>query len=261
MDTAWFAIDRDGRVARFDSGEAGAVPNEAATGGYAEDPSFDVLLLDVACAIDALESAPRRERTFDLPRRAILVIAPVATGDYRTPAAKSSCESITEMTVVRESSPRVLVTKKQLSPSELATLADHPDVRVLVTDEELHEWLDGDAPGLYQFAHDGEHYNEPGAYVRAAPPPQPLRLDAIPESIRKDVERIRLPVSFDEIESLHLADHMADDAASSWDQGPLRGRPEGAPIAAPPPKKRGSTLLVVVVVAVIVVVAILVRRS
>jgi hypothetical protein len=42
MDTMWFAVDRDGHVAVFDSGEAGAVPTE----GYNEDwgPILDELV-------------------------------------------------------------------------------------------------------------------------------------------------------------------------------------------------------------------------
>ena len=35
MDTTWFAVDRDGHVAVFDSGEAGAVPLD----GYNDDPA------------------------------------------------------------------------------------------------------------------------------------------------------------------------------------------------------------------------------
>jgi hypothetical protein len=39
MDTTWFAVDRDGLVAAFDSGEAGAVPDPA----YLGDSSHDVV--------------------------------------------------------------------------------------------------------------------------------------------------------------------------------------------------------------------------
>src|SRR4051812_19830180 len=39
MDTMWFAVDKDGRVACFDSGEAGAVPTNA----FAGDPAYEAL--------------------------------------------------------------------------------------------------------------------------------------------------------------------------------------------------------------------------
>ncbi len=32
MDTDWFALDEEGHVGRFDTGEDGALPNRAATG-------------------------------------------------------------------------------------------------------------------------------------------------------------------------------------------------------------------------------------
>src|SRR6185295_8980906 len=40
MDTTWFAVDRDGHIAVFDSGEAGAVPRDA----YEEGATVDALL-------------------------------------------------------------------------------------------------------------------------------------------------------------------------------------------------------------------------
>jgi len=40
MDTGWFAVDRDGHVAHFDSGEAGAVPEE---GNRGQDWEYEIL--------------------------------------------------------------------------------------------------------------------------------------------------------------------------------------------------------------------------
>jgi hypothetical protein len=45
MDTAWFAVDSDGHVARFDTGEDGALPLAAAHRGGPDDPNFDVAQL------------------------------------------------------------------------------------------------------------------------------------------------------------------------------------------------------------------------
>ena len=49
MDTTWFAVDANGRIAQFDSGENGAVPKQAASGGGAAEPSFDTELLESVC--------------------------------------------------------------------------------------------------------------------------------------------------------------------------------------------------------------------
>src|SRR5688500_5905944 len=42
MDTIWFAVDRDGHVAVFSSGEAGAVPGDAYLGEDGEGIADDV---------------------------------------------------------------------------------------------------------------------------------------------------------------------------------------------------------------------------
>src|SRR5437016_3022820 len=43
MDTQWFAVDRDGHVASFYSGEAGAVPKQAQAEGTAWDRVLPLL--------------------------------------------------------------------------------------------------------------------------------------------------------------------------------------------------------------------------
>lgn len=45
MDTTWFAVDAHGRIGVFDSGEDGAVPDNAATGLSPSDPTIDTSLL------------------------------------------------------------------------------------------------------------------------------------------------------------------------------------------------------------------------
>lgn len=65
MDTTWFAVDRDGHVAVFDSGEAGAVPVEGYTDEW--EPILDELVkaaggpaLDEEDEEDAWENRPQR---------------------------------------------------------------------------------------------------------------------------------------------------------------------------------------------------------
>jgi len=240
MDTTWFAVDSEGRVARFESGEAGAVPNTAASGGGAAEPSFDVLLLDVACVLDRLLAEPPRKRTFDRAGRAVIVVEPVAQDgvlDYRTPATKSAIEVTKDLIAV---SSRVFVTKTDHSLRDLAKLAEHPDVRFLATEHEIYDWLGDETPGLFHFEHDHDRYEEPGAYHRESSPKRALRVEDIPEPIRKDVEAVRLPVKFDEIDSLHLADHMKDADAAIWGEATLRGEPLPQKTPAAKPQDRSS---------------------
>ncbi len=61
MDTTWFAVDRDGHVAAFESGEAGAVPKEAYLG---EDyPPLD----DLPVTGEAVRVAPVPPWRFEVP--------------------------------------------------------------------------------------------------------------------------------------------------------------------------------------------------
>jgi len=255
MDTTWFAVDEDGRVARFDSGEAGAVPVGAANGGGAADPSFDVLLLDVASVIDRLASEPAREHAADeLPRRAILVVEPVA----------QSIESL-DAIVVRASNPRVLVTKKALDPKERERLAKHPDVKLLLTHDEIDEWLE-EGSNVIQFSRDEQRYDEPGAYRRASMPASAMRVEDVPEMIRADVAALRLPLKFSDVDQLHLADHMKDADAATWGDTTLRGEeiPVDPAVIAKAAKaesdKKRRMLLAVVVIAAFVLFALIFRR-
>jgi len=274
MDTTWFAVDEEGRVARFESGEAGAVPLAAATGGGAAEPSFDVLVLDVACVIDRLAAAPPEERTFDgFPRRAVLVVDPVApegASDYRTAAAVAPTLEGLDAIVVRAAGPRVLVTKKALAPKALARLAKHPDVKLLVPADEIGEWLEDDAANVFRFDHDDRNDGEPGAYRRVAAPERAMRIDEVPEIVREEVESLRLPVKFSDAETLHLADHMKNEEAATWGDEPLRGidpataaRRAEAEITArksAAEQKKKRALVTLVVLAAIVIAMLLLRR-
>ena len=64
MDSAWFAVDADGHLARFDTSEDGAVPLGAPGAGGNKEPDFDALLLDalrVATLVAAGEFPPPEE--------------------------------------------------------------------------------------------------------------------------------------------------------------------------------------------------------
>jgi hypothetical protein len=266
MDTTWFAVDEDGRVARFDSGEAGAVPLEAANGGGAAEPSFDVFLLDVASVIDRIASLPPGDFEPDeFPRRAALVVEPAAKeegADYRTPAADAPEIESLDVIVLRASGPRVLVTKKPLEPKELARLAKHPGVKCLLTGDQISELLE-EGSNLVRFSHDEKKYDEPGAYRRAESPEHAMRVEDVPEVIRADVGALRLPVKFSEAETLHLADHMKDAQAATYNDTTLRGEPlpvNHAALAKEASVRKRQLLLLFFIMAVLVVVIVLLRR-
>ena len=105
MDTTWFAVDADGCVGVFDTSEGGALPNAAASGGGAGDPSFDTFPLEAALLAAALVDDPEllaewRTEPAGAPRavregaRAIVVLAdPRLTDGSRLRTGSTSASS------------------------------------------------------------------------------------------------------------------------------------------------------------------------
>ena len=54
MDTIWFAVDADGNIGVFDTGEAGAVPTDAALGINPGGDGIDTFPLDALRAAHVL---------------------------------------------------------------------------------------------------------------------------------------------------------------------------------------------------------------
>lgn len=79
MDTTWFAVDADGFVAAFETGEAGALPMNAAAGPEAGD--FDAWPLELALVARALGEGTFPDDEDDLPlpsyaQEVVLVLSP-----------------------------------------------------------------------------------------------------------------------------------------------------------------------------------------
>ena len=78
MDTMWFAVDRDGRVGCFDSGEAGAVPDRA-FGDESSKAAYKPLLR-LPVSGEVIYDLSGHEVPFDLPGRAPRFQRPVGEG-------------------------------------------------------------------------------------------------------------------------------------------------------------------------------------
>lgn len=147
MDTMWFAIDADGVVARFDSGEAGAVPNEAAWAGGPAEQSFDVELLEqwlIARRLIRDASAFPAEDDAPLPARDRVVVILAAArprGDepstYRDGSDSSHPAEARfaayDPIVLHASSPRVIGTRRTVPRAMLKALRRDTGVVRLVT--------------------------------------------------------------------------------------------------------------------------------
>lgn len=277
MDTTWFAVDADGNVGVFDSSEDGAVPNAAATGGGAAEPSFDTFLLEAARLARAGTDAPDllegwRAESERPPSPGDGARAVVVLGDPRltegpdhhrsSPAALRTIEDSfpdAGWRVVHDAEPRVLASTKRLSSDALLELERRRDVAAVIFEDELHELL-LDAGGAFRYRHDDGETYEPGRYVREGPPSkEPLKLSDLSPSDQAHVGKVVLPLRFAETDRLQLADMMRDEDCSMWAETTLRGAPLGERRDGVEPRSRGGARVVLVLAVVAVVLFILWR--
>lgn len=268
MDTTWFAVDADGNVAVFDTGEDGALPEAAASGGGSAEPSFDTFFFYAARlgadlrALGEPAASPSGSRAV----RVVVVLAEPQSVDapatHRTIATPTPIEetfSGIAWRVVREADPRVLASEKTVDAATQGALARRPDVLHLVGEDELYELLLEDA-AVFHYHHDDSEGYAPGQYRRAPEAPsKPLTLSDLSVPDREEIGRLALPVHFAEAEKIHLADFMTDAECHTWAEVSLRGEPKGeakpASGDAPPSKASVTRAVAVLMLVAIVVVA------
>jgi len=291
MDSAWFAVDAEGHIARFDTGENGAIPNAAAGGGGNFEPDFDALLLDALLAGLALrdELLEPTEPPADAPvavpplpeqkqpqRVVILSTAPSfaeSEATYRQAPRPTTRAEATfregEFVVVKEADPRVVVSLAALPPTRVATLRAFTDATVLLASDLYYVLREGDrgespARGIFEYGH--EHgviaVKGSGTYGRSVAPQRPVTLDDVHPSIRGKLGSQRLPVQFAEAPVVELADHMGESDVQTYGT-PLDPAnappppPPRAPVALPP----GAGAMVTAVIVVLVVIALVMSRG
>jgi hypothetical protein len=224
MDTTWYAVDADGYVGAFDSGEPGGVPADAAIGHSEADPTFDVALLDglvIARMFAAGELPADGQKDVYGPTRAYVVLAPAADetpSTYRDQVGRrypaQALLSKFDPRVASDRDPRVVVTRKPVSPEKLAELAKAKGVLWVASDAVF--W-DRDAhEGGPLFSYRNDDYDDAGRYVRGKPPDDPIRVEDLPEEIRDGVAKLKLPIRFVEREEVQLRDHVAPDQVFTW---------------------------------------------
>ncbi len=281
MDTTWYAVDADGVVARFESGEAGAVPLDAPIGFGEADPTIDELELDAirlarAATVKMLEdvgTSPVHAPTYS-PMRVIAVVDwERAAHGYRDAAtvleAVLDAFAAYEPYVLRDAPPVLVGTAKKLPRADLERLSKRPGVRAVLGRYDLRELLSDRDPGDPMLAYGNQDYDSPGSYEREHNPATPLRLEDLPEPVRAALEPMKLPVRFTDSPSLQLADHMSDDQAAIYGDTTLLGehkpRPP-SPIDRPADtwavwrRHHGRQLLFVMVFLAVVGLIVLLRR-
>lgn len=242
MDTTWFAVDADGCVGVFESGEAGGVPNDAPIGMSPGDSTFEVALFDGLVAARRFEAGTLRPPSEDPnpgDARLIAILEPTTDGPttYRDQAGRlygaQALLAPFDPVVVHDHDPRVLVTRRVVPPAKAKAIASAKGVLRVLASEEMWDALDGPEPPV--FAYGNDDYEAPGRYVRQSAPEAPIRVDDLPEPIRDHLASFRIPVRFQENTELQLADYFDAADVATWDELPLQGAPEGWQPPAPPP--------------------------
>ena len=175
MDTTWFAVDRDGHVAMFQSGESGAVPESVCGEEFYAAPDEIAEIADGSCTLDPkgfvaqwAEPHVPKER---LPNRAGATVMMFLRDTAEGRAALDGAEG------------RALAAKDAIA-FEWESL-----------DEARHDAIHAaglclgcgpfwgerpDVPGLYVFEHTAENWIS-GPYARVSIPDAPLEAAELPE--------------------------------------------------------------------------------
>jgi len=238
MDTRWFAVDRVGHVACFDSGEAGAVPEQ----GGSEEALMD----------DLARLLPRNGAAYDPNGR----VCPGPNGDMGRHHARSEGDAallfLRSLDAVRAeiaagtaiavpATEGAAVIFRQLTEDIHRRLHDAGDCLScfylwgLPDDEELGPDLT--SRGFFEYDHLTENWIS-GPYGRIRIPLRPLHVDQLPPQIRDRAKRVRLDLRFADTPHIQPVEH---GTCVSWESAwldvtgthirPIPGCDKGYPAA------------------------------
>lgn len=215
--TEWFAVDSAGRIARFDTGEDGARPVQAAVGRGPEEPSFDPVALDCARLAAMLAAGHDPCEGWN----------PSPSPGWQV-AVLDDDEPLAGFRFIG-AEPRVAVSDERLDQEAVEALAER--ARWTLPEADLHEALEGaeGLDGLYVYRRAGEPV---GRYERVMVPAEPLDASALVEPL----ETTNLALEFATTEVLDLADHLEDAAAVLPEGRTLRPPDEPEPGTEPSPR-------------------------
>jgi hypothetical protein len=194
MDTCFFAIDREGHVAYFETGEAGAVPANALSGEDAYLVRQQLGQLPRVAVVHDRQGrqTPGRRSEFNEHRSALGL--PYPTLMFLASLDPVQDEIAAGRAVEVPASEGVAVRFNELS-EELAQRLHESGTCLgcswLFQDEEREEqYPDLTARGLYTYSHTTENWIS-GPYGRVARPAQPIHVDQLPPRIRDAVKAMR----------------------------------------------------------------------
>jgi hypothetical protein len=237
----WIAVDEEGCIARFWPNASGKTPPRAR--GPGRRAALDDAV-DVACLLRRLvDPELERQRPDALVADRMLV---VLDGVHTDPGYRDSARSTDPIErelaafsprVLRESSPRVLLTQSEVDMPSILRLA--PDARVkhlLGMRDVLRMVTPSSTWGLHHYEHDDKFHARSSQYARRGTAPRlPLDATALPEPERSALMALRLPLRFRDTEEIDVKGvaamaRPADRIERGRDRrDPLRRPSRGAP--------------------------------
>lgn len=217
MDTAWFAVDRDGHVAFFSTGEAGALPHAAFSGEEAYElasalpsilPATSELLDHVARVLPA---HPPEHSYLPRPEAARAQSSFYGALFFLANVAPYQAE-ISKLRAVRVASraPHALIFTKEgydAATFETFTGKVHAAGDCLGCSWHFQDDRSPAASGVYEYDHLCENWIA-GPYGRVASPAKPAKLDELPPAIAKEVAKLRFAnLCFEETPHIQPIEH------------------------------------------------------
>lgn len=262
----WIAVDRDGFVARFESGASGRIPR-----GALAPPRREPLAeaIDLACVLRWLVGSHEEpvRPDFLVADRMVLVLgdAPAAprAASYRDAAlALDAFErdlSRFGAYVVRAEAPRVIATRDEVDTVSLLEILRHERVLHAIGLRDVRAIAAarlGDTDPRFTYRHDDARHARESTYGRAeSPRVAPLHESEIAEPARAALGALRVPVSFAEEARIDVGELEAQPVGSpeSDAASPHAKAPDVAPAAGLPVWMAwtGTLLVMSIVLAVL----------
>jgi hypothetical protein len=210
MDTAWFAVDKEGHLAYFDTGESGAIPINAVGG----DEAFELRdrLVELLPRCEVLYDPRGRQLPGEPPgpmpegSSALVFLSSLAPAQADIEAGRATAVRATE---------GYAVLYRPLTPAQARRLQDSGAVVA-----SSYHFDDPDMPpnlagfGIYEYGHLCDNWIA-GPYGREEVPTRRVHVDQLPPGLRRSLKSAVLPgVSFAETPILQPLEHGESE---SWE--------------------------------------------
>jgi hypothetical protein len=213
MDSCWFAVDRDGHIAYFDTGESGAMPEAGVAGDEAYElrdrltrmaPAGDVLYDPRGHTVPGTPVGPLPDHGFP----ALVFLTTLAPAQTDVEAGQATVVRATE---------GYAVAYRELTAVQARRLRDSGAVTAWA-----YHYEDPTGPGglarhgIYEYTHLGENWIA-GPYGREHVPARRLHIDQLPPDVRARLKAAQFPgLSFSVTPHIQPMEHWV---CASWEPG------------------------------------------